>query len=115
MPVPDPDAPPVDPFPVALSLELWPAERTTSTPTFVSDNPAFDFMWIAWLFDSLGRRNPFGFSARRIGDFHAGLTGDFNDAHRWKELRRTPHTHHPVDDAVGNAEALHALIHRRER
>ncbi|MCX7539262.1 hypothetical protein [Corynebacterium antarcticum] len=111
VPVPDSAAPAVDPLPVARSLERWLAARTDSRPTLVSDNPAFDFMWIAWLFDSLGRDNPFGFSARRIGDFHAGQTGDFDDAHRWKKLRRTPHTHHPVDDAVGNAEALHALLH----
>jgi len=25
---------------------------------------------------------------------------------RWKHLRKTSHTHHPVDDAKGNAEAL---------
>jgi hypothetical protein len=24
----------------------------------------------------------------------------------WKKLRTTKHTHHPVDDAMGNAEAL---------
>jgi hypothetical protein len=27
----------------------------------------------------------------------------------WKHLRRTTHTHHPVDDAKGNAEALLAM------
>ena len=27
----------------------------------------------------------------------------------FKGLRRTPHTHHPVDDAMGNAEALLAM------
>jgi hypothetical protein len=27
----------------------------------------------------------------------------------FKHLRRTPHTHNPVDDAKGNAEALLAL------
>jgi hypothetical protein len=28
----------------------------------------------------------------------------------FKHLRKTPHTHHPVDDAKGNAEALLAMI-----
>ncbi len=27
----------------------------------------------------------------------------------FKHLRKTPHTHHPVDDAKGNAEALLTL------
>jgi hypothetical protein len=25
---------------------------------------------------------------------------------QWKHLKRTPHAHHPVDDAKGNAEAI---------
>jgi hypothetical protein len=25
---------------------------------------------------------------------------------KWKHLRKTRHTHHPVDDAKGNAEVL---------
>jgi hypothetical protein len=25
---------------------------------------------------------------------------------KWKHLRETPHTHNPVDDAMGNAEVL---------
>ncbi|MEZ2120768.1 hypothetical protein [Corynebacterium sp. CCM 9203] len=113
IPVPAPGTPSIDPFPVARVFEHWLTSRTTQRPTLVSDNPAFDFMWITWFFNSLGRENPFGFSGRRTGDFHAGLNGDFNDAHRWKRLRRTPHTHHPVEDAVGNAEALYELIHHR--
>jgi hypothetical protein len=28
----------------------------------------------------------------------------------WKHLRKTPHDHHPVNDARGNAEALLAMI-----
>jgi len=28
----------------------------------------------------------------------------------FKHLRKTPHTHHPVDDAKGNAEAFLELI-----
>ena len=27
----------------------------------------------------------------------------------WKNMRKTVHTHHPVDDARGNAEALLAI------
>jgi hypothetical protein len=30
--------------------------------------------------------------------------------HKWKRLRRTKHNHHPVHDALGNAEALIRLF-----
>ncbi len=51
-------------------------------------------------------RNPFGFSGRRIGDLYAGLVKDASKATEWKKYRVTAHTHNPVDDAKGNAEAL---------
>lgn len=76
----------------------------------VSDNPAFDFMWIAdGCWRHLGR-NPFGHSARRIGDFYAGLRGDFTQANKWKRLRVTTHDHHPVHDALGNVEAFERML-----
>lgn len=79
------------------------------TVKFVSDNPAFDFQWINdGFFRALGY-NPFGHSARRIGDYYAGLQGDFYCKQAWKGLRVTKHTHHPVDDAMGNAEAFERL------
>ena len=54
--------------------------------------------------------NPFGHSGRRIADFYAGLVGDFRSTQKWKRLRRTKHDHHPVHDALGNAEALIRLL-----
>jgi len=81
---------------------------------FVSDNPAYDWQWINCGFHQHLGRNPFGFSARRIGDFYAGLKGDWYTKQRWKGLRVTPHTHNPVDDAMGNAEAFERLL-RGER
>lgn len=77
--------------------------------TFVSDNPAFDWQFINYYFHRYTGSNPFGFSARRIGDLYAGWKGDARKASEWKSLRRTPHTHDPVDDARGNAEALLAM------
>lgn len=79
-------------------------------PVFVSDNPAFDWGWINWYFHEFTGANPFGFSARRIGDFAAGLERDWFAASKWKSLRRTRHSHDPVDDARGNAEALLTLF-----
>ena len=45
-------------------------------PTFVSHNLAFDRQWINWYCHYFVGRNPFGFSAQRIGDLYAGLKGD---------------------------------------
>lgn len=77
---------------------------------FVSDNPAYDWQWINCGFHSTLGRNPFGHSARRIGDFYAGLFNDFWVPQDWKKLRITSHTHNPVDDAMGNVEAFEQLL-----
>lgn len=75
-------------------------------PTFVSDNPAFDWQFVNYYFHRFVGRNPFGHSARRIGDLYAGLVRKVGAASEWKKLRKTKHTHDPVDDARGNVEAL---------
>jgi hypothetical protein len=108
VPVLKPGAQHYDEFAVLILLEEWLA--TFPSPlVMVSDNPAFDFMWMACYFDTWSHPNPFGHSARRIGDFAAGLERKWTASHQWKRLRRTPHTHNPVDDATGNAEALQDL------
>lgn len=85
----------------------WLTEQCGKTrPTFVSDNPAFDWSYINYYLHRFHGSNPFGHSARRIGDLYAGWKGDARKASEWKAMRRTVHTHDPVDDAVGNAEAL---------
>lgn len=96
------------------SFRLWLGEVSNGRPIFVSDNPAYDFMWIADGFWRTLGQNPFGYSGRRIGDFYAGLCADFYHRQDWKRLRVTPHTHDPVDDAMGNVEALHRIM-RGER
>lgn len=73
---------------------------------FMSDNLAFDWQFINYYTHAYYGDNPFGFSGRRIGDFYAGLKRDFGAASRWKSLRVTPHTHDPLDDVKGNAEAF---------
>ena len=79
-------------------------------PTFISDNPAFDWMWICYYFDKYDIPNPFGFSARRIGDLYCGMKMDAGKNGEWKrKYRKTKHTHNPVDDAKGNAEGLIAM------
>lgn len=79
---------------------------------FWSDNPAFDWQFVnAYLWRYVGR-NPFGYSARRIGDFYAGMLKDKSKHTVWKHLRKTKHTHNALDDATGNAEALAEIIKR---
>lgn len=78
-------------------------------PVFVSDNVAYDWQWISGMFDSAGLPNPFGHSGRRISDFWAGLQHNFGDTQSWKRFRITKHTHHPVDDAMGNVEAFQEI------
>ncbi len=75
----------------------------------LSDNPGYDFMWIATEMHLKLGHCPLGHSARRIGDVWAGLVGRPRDTIGWKELRITPHTHDPHDDAMGVAEAWLAM------
>lgn len=79
-------------------------------PVFVSDNPAYDWQWINFYFWRHLGENPFGHSARRIGDFYAGLVGNFYRANEWKRLRVTKHDHNPVNDAMGNIEAFARML-----
>jgi hypothetical protein len=96
---------------VARSFIAWLHGRLGSTrPVFVSDNPAYDWQWIAALFDRAGMDNPFGHSARRISDFWAGLNRDWSDTQSWKRFRRTAHDHNPVNDAMGNVEAFEEIL-----
>lgn len=91
-------------------FDHWLLSVRGSGLVFISDNPAYDWQWINYYFHRYLGRNPFGFSARRIGDFYAGLTGDFRNTQRWKRLRITKHDHHPVHDAIGNCEALGRML-----
>ena len=95
-------------YPVMLGFQEW-IYKFKGPYIFVSDNPAYDWQWINYHFHSELGHNPFGHSARRIGDFYAGLTGDFRNASKWKKLRITKHTHMPVDDAMVNAEAFERM------
>ena len=91
---------------VMENFAAWLAEHTKGRPVFVSDNVAFDWQFINYYFHRFLGQNPFGFSGRRIGDLYAGLVKDASKATEWKKYRVTSHSHNPVDDAKGNAEAL---------
>jgi len=79
-------------------------------PIFWSDNPAFDWQFWNWYCHRYLGENPAGFSARRIGDLDAGRRGEWLNTTAWKRRRETAHTHNPVDDARGNAEALRWIL-----
>lgn len=99
-----------DPRGEMLRFAQWiQASAQGCRPVLVSDNPAFDWQFINYYLHAFTGGNPFGHSARRIGDFAAGLEKSFSAGSKWKKLRKTAHTHHPLDDAKGNAEALIAL------
>jgi len=93
-----------DPKEVMTQFREWVLANSKGHPIFVSDNPAFDWQWINYYFHWYLGTNPFGFSARRIGDLYCGLVKDSRA--RWKHLRDTIHDHSPVNDAMGNAEVL---------
>lgn len=97
--------------PVLQAFASW-VNQFPGRPIFVSDNPGWDFMWMACAFDEVSIQSPFGHSSRRIGDFYAGLLRNFRNSTGWKRWRVTPHTHHPVDDAMGNVEAFDTMLQR---
>lgn len=71
---------------------------------FISDNNGFDWQFINWYFHHFLGANPFGFSSTNLGSLYKGMQNDMFV--NFKHLRKTRHTHNPVDDALGNAEAL---------
>ena len=48
--------------------------------------------------------NPFGHNSSNLGSLYKSFVEDVFT--NFKHLRKTQHTHNPVDDARGNAEAL---------
>lgn len=99
-----------DPKIVMEDFYNWLQVNSIKKPIFISDNPAFDWQWINYYFHYFLGKNPFGFSARRIGDLYCGMKMDTGLNQEWKKLyRKTNHDHNPVNDALGNAEALLAM------
>jgi hypothetical protein len=93
-----------DPMEVMMRFKTWLLENSRGKPTFISDNNGFDWQFINYYFHTFLGENPFGYSSRRIGDLYCGMVKD--GFAKWKHLRKTKHTHNPVDDTMGNAEAL---------
>ncbi len=93
-----------EPATVMQNFADWLRGVSRDRPMFISDNNGFDWQFINWYFHHFTGENPFGFSSTNLGSLYKGLVKDTSP--NFKHLRRTQHTHHPVDDAKGNAEAL---------
>jgi hypothetical protein len=99
-----------EPKTVMINFQNWITENSKGRPIFISDNNGFDWMFVCWYFHHFIGENPFGYSSRRLADLYCGLEKD--TFAKWKHLRKTTHTHNPVDDAMGNAEVL--LLMKKE-
>jgi len=91
-------------------FDKWLRENIQGQPVLFSDNNGYDASWVNWYFHYFLNKNPFGWSSRRIGDLFCGFEKDLY--YKWKQHRISKHTHDPVDDARGNAEALLYLLNK---
>lgn len=98
-----------DPARVVAQFAAWvDAHNIGKPPVFVSDNNGFDWMFVCWYLHHYLGRNPFGFSSVNLGSVYKGI--ERNMYASFKHLRRTPHSHKSVEDALGNAEAFLTIV-----
>ena len=93
-----------DPKTVMHRFADWIAEVGGRHPQFISDNNGFDWQFVNWHFHHFLGENPFGYSSTNLGSLYKSVVRD--TFVNFKHLRQTEHTHDPLDDARGNAEAL---------
>jgi hypothetical protein len=93
-----------DPGDVMARFAAWVTAHAGRRPIFISDNNGFDWGFVNYYFHRFAGENPFGHSSQNLGSLYKGVVKDTFAS--FKHLRATRHTHHPVDDARGNAEAL---------
>lgn len=101
-----------DPKEVMQNFADWVKNNSKGQAVFISDNNGFDWMFICWYFHHFIEENPFGHSSQNLGSMYKGLVKD--TFKNFKHLKKTKHTHHPVDDAMGNAEALLTMKNEME-
>jgi DNA polymerase III epsilon subunit-like protein len=93
-----------DPKEVMNKFNNWVKTNGTDKTIFISDNNGFDWQFINYYFHHFLGENPFGYSSTNLGSLYKGLVKD--TFKNFKHLRKTIHTHNPLDDVIGNAEAL---------
>lgn len=96
-----------DPKEVMNKFKAWMETNSKGKPLFISDNNGFDWQFINYYFHHFLGDNPFGYSSTNLGSLYKGLVKD--TFKNFKHLRKTTHTHNPLDDVIGNAEALLAM------
>jgi hypothetical protein len=96
-----------EPVDTMYQFAEWVKETTIGQPMFYADNNGFDFAYINYYLYRYYGSNPFGWSSRNINSLWHGMMKDCYKSFRF--LRKTKHTHNPVDDAIGNAEAIYAM------
>ena len=99
-----------DPSRVMRHFGQWLSEKGRGRPMFISDNNGFDWQFVNWYFHHFVGQNPFGFSSTNLGSLYKGMERNMRKS--FKHLRKTKHDHNPVNDAMGNAEAL---LHMRDK
>lgn len=97
-----------DPAIVMSNFADWVKKHTEGRPIFIADNNGFDWQFINYYFHAFVGNNPFGFSSTNLGSIYKGIVKD--SFKNFKHLRKTAHTHNPVDDAKGNAEAFYHIV-----
>ncbi len=96
-----------DPADTMREFAEWIEANTKGRPIFWADNNGFDFAFINYYFHKFYGSNPFGWSSKNSNCIWQGIKRDVYAS--CKHLRKTKHTHHPVDDAMGVAEQLLAM------
>jgi hypothetical protein len=94
-----------------LQFDLWLRRELVDQgirPMFVSDNNGFDWQFVNYYSWRFTKCNRFGHSSTNLGSLYKGLKRDLRS--NFKHLRKTAHTHNPVDDARGNAEAMLTMM-----
>ncbi len=98
-----------DPAVAMANFDNWIKQQVgDQRPVFWSDNNGYDFSFINHYFHHYLGQNPFGWSSGNINSLYKGLSGDLYG--NIKHLADTKHTHHPVDDAKGAAQALYKMF-----
>ena len=93
-----------EPKEVMIKFNNWLQLNHKNNLIFISDNNGFDWQFINYYFHHFLGNNPFGYSSMNLGSLYKGLVKD--SSLNFNHLRKTKHTHNPVDDVIGNAEAL---------
>jgi DNA polymerase III epsilon subunit-like protein len=95
-----------EPVETLKRFESWVQGVCQGKSIMVSDC-SFDWMFMCWYFHHFLGHCPFGYWQENLESLYKGIERDMSA--EFNHLRKTAHTHDPLDDAKGNAEALMAI------